>query len=552
MESLSMIAAMLLALAGCLAAQNHNAPASLPHPLHAGRMPFLQAAEPVERADRPEDRSAGFTLQGLSSPATVTGSIFVYAAGLPEGASVAYFLDGRRVATEVQTPYWLGGETHGAGREPAPLGFALGSTAPGTHRLQAVAKLGSGRTLHSSEITLEVIPSPNGEFSHGLTPYPNELSAQLSSLRTLLDRTATPGAPLSKAEVAVREQVLSMYANWGIDPSLDYQHDQSSLLLAMAPRNWAAPGKAAAGTPLSLLFSPDAPYYHAIPALWPRVALPSGYFKQLQLNTNQQGDGIGFGEVTAAPADPELIITSQWYSDLTTRRSFPFRMPTRWTRELPAQPAGDMHMIFVDPERHAFVSSYKTSLDRVTGGPDALYASSPAALGSLGDRGGSIAANFAELPVMLQPGEATDAAHPIRHALGGSVARVWAARVFPASAWDGGVRTGVNTCTGAGFMNTGLVPYGGVIQLDPKLDLARIKLTLPALRILEAIQTYGYYVMDFGCSDIDIYTAIPEEELNPFGGLWGENGKGAGVQREVERVLLNHTLYVVAPLTKKQ
>jgi len=551
MERIAMIPALFLALAGGLAAQSNSAPAS--HPLRASRFASTQAAsDQADRADHPEERPSGFTLQGLSSPATVADSIFVCAGGLPAGASVTYVLDGRPAATERDAPYWIGGLTHGSSRDSAPGGFSLGSTAPGTHYLEAVAKLPSGRTLRSSVLKLEVLPSPNGEFSHGLTPYPNELSAQQSSLPAILDRTTTPGAPLSKAEVAVRAQVLRMYANWGIDPSLDYQHDQSSLLLAMAPRNWAPASRPAAGTPLSLLFSPDAPYYHAIPALWPRVALPSGYFKQLQLNTNQQGDGIGFGEVTAATADPELIVTSQWYADLTTRRSFPFRIPTRWTHELPTQPAGDMHMIFVAPQKQEFVSSYKTSLDRVTGGPDALYASSPSALESLGDRGGSIAANFAELPAMLQPGEATDAAHPIRHALGGSVGRVWAARVFPASAWDGGVRTGVNTCTGNGFMNTGLVPYGGVIQLDPKLDLSRIKLTLPALRILQAIQTYGYYVMDFGCTDIDIYTAIPEEELDPYGGLWGENGKGAGVQNEVQKVLLDHTLYVVAPLTKKQ
>jgi hypothetical protein len=227
-------------------------------------------------------------------------------------------------------------------------------------------------------------------------------------------------------------------------------------------------------------------------------------------------------------------------------------MSPQWTDHMPWQPGGDHHMIFVDPVAETFVSSYMTSKNDSTGGAEALFASSPTNLGTLGDRGGSIAAGFAELPAMLQPGEATDPTQPIRHALGGAVARTWAARVYPASARDANVLTSVNTCTGKGFTNTGLVPYGGVIQLDPELDLKALGLTLPALRILEAIQTYGYYVEDFGCSDFDIYTAISETELDPYGGLWGYNRNGVGVQNEIERVMVNSRLYVVAPLVKKQ
>jgi hypothetical protein len=72
------------------------------------------------------------------------------------------------------------------------------------------------------------------------------------------------------------------------------------------------------------------------------------------------------------------------------------------------------------------------------------------------------------------------------------------------------------------------------------------------MRILQAMQTYGYYVMDFGCADFDIYTAISAEELDPYGGLWGYNKRGAGVQNEIERVITTQKLYVAAPLYKKQ
>jgi hypothetical protein len=124
--------------------------------------------------------------------------------------------------------------------------------------------------------------------------------------------------------------------------------------------------------------------------------------------------------------------------------------------------------------------------------------------------------------------------------------------VFPASAWDYGLENSRDSCTGKGYTNTGLIPYGGVIQLDPNLDLTKLGLTLPALRILQAMQQYGYYVMDYGCTDFDIYTFISEKELNPYGGLWGYNRKGPGVQNEVEKVITTSTLYVVPPLMKKQ
>ena len=65
------------------------------------------------------------------------------------------------------------------------------------------------------------------------------------------------------------------------------------------------------------------------------------------------------------------------------------------------------------------------------------------------------------------------------------------------------------------------------------------------------MQTYGYYVVDFGWTMTLTSPAIPESELAPYGGLYG-NASGIGVQGEVQKVLLSNKLYVVAPLTKKQ
>lgn len=490
---------------------------------------------------------ASFPLAGLISPAIVAESIFVQAPGVPRTAVVTYFVDDHLIATEKTSPFWMGGQTAGAAN-----GFSTPSVGIGVHTLRAVATLPDGTTLASDNVSLTVIPSLNQQLSATLTAYPNQGSAQQGGVAVTLSNTATAGAVLTPAESQTRQQVLAMYMNWGIDPSLDYLHDQSDVLAQLAPKLWASGPKMTSGMPLSLLFSPDAPFYQRIPKVWPRVALPLNYFHMVQLNTTSGGDGLGYGQTAAGSLDSKLEVRSEWYTNVNTLRVFSFPMSSSWSKNLPANPAGDSHMIFVDPVSATFLSSYKTTLDTATTGPDALYTSNPSPLNSLGDRGGSTASGFAELPVLIQPGEATNPSQPIAHAIGGPVGRTWAARVYPASAWDAGVRTSTNSCSGTGFTNTGLIPYGGVIQLDPALDLTKLGLTLPALRILQAMQTYGYYVMDFGCADFDIYTSISETELDPYGGLWGYNRKGPGVQNEVEAVITTHTLFVIAPLTKKQ
>lgn len=491
--------------------------------------------------------TTSFTLNGLVSPATVAESIFVSSTGLASTASVSYFVDDVLRTTEKASPFWMGGQT-----ASSPNGFSVAGLSVGSHNLRASATLADGSRADSNVVSLNVVPSINSQLSATLTPYANQLTAQQAGLSTILASVTTPGAAVTSNEVAARQAILTMYMNWGINPSLDSKSDISSVLAALKPKTWQAPSApVSANTILSMAFSPDAPYYHAIPALWPKVALPSGYMQQLQLNAAYGGDGIGYGQTIAASTDPQLTVTSQWYSDKSTLRQFPYRMKSDWKTSLPTLPAGDSHVIFTDPTTGTYVSTYKTTYNQSTGGPNALYASPPTSFNSLGDAGGSNAAQFAELPVMVQPGEATNPTKPIPHAIGGPVGRTWGARVYPAIARDDGMMTSTNPCNGTGYTNTGLVPYGGVIQLDPKLDLTTLSLSLPALRILQAMQTYGYYVMDFGCGDMDIYTAVSETEFEPYGGMYGNN-KGPGVQNEVQRVIISNNLYVVAPLIKKQ
>jgi hypothetical protein len=480
---------------------------------------------------------------GLNENAIVAGFLAVRAAAPANVTSVTFCIDGKPVWNAV-APFYLGAL---AGNSPG--GFRTEGLAHGEHVLTADALFGSGEIMSAKPIPFKVVDAANDEYSAELTPYPIQSSAQSNPAEKLMSDISTLAAPLTEQEKAKRREVFAMYVAWGMDPAFDAKEDQSKLLLSQFPKTSLERPKPTPGA-LSMRFSPDAPYYHKIPARWPHVALPDGYIKSVQLNEAHNGDGIGFGEVVSSATDPQMSVRSQWYERTSTLRTFSFRMPANWYLQIPTQEKGDQHVIFVDPVSNSFISSYKASRNPQTGGVNGLYVSSPTSLGGLGESGGSNAAGFADLPAMLQPGEATNPDMDIPHAIGGSVRRTWAARVYPASSRDGGVLTSVDTCTNSGFMNTGLVPYGGLLQLDPAIDLKREDLSLPAYRILHAMQVYGYYVMDFGCADLDIYTAIDSAELDPFGGPWG-NEHGPGVQNEVARVISKSHLYVVPPMTKR-
>ena len=529
---------LLLITSLCLFAQGDAGAARLSQPGDAKSNPCSDGFRSANVA------STSLTILGLVSPAVVSGAIAVSVSGATPEQPVTYCLDETPVRVSPDAPHALGSAV-----EDRVNIFSVRNLSADEHHLQAVAILPDGHIMLSNVVSLRVVPDMDKGFSPRLQAYVLQPTAQ-QPLPIILQHIATPGVSLTPEEMDTRSRVAAMYLNFGFDLSLDYANDLSELLPALLPSSWAVP-EAGTQSPLSMRFSSDAPFYHPIPADWPHVRLPHGYLKTIQLNTNLQGDGLGYGIAIAPAGTPTAAINSMWYKQVSTRKTIPFRVPANWSKVMPRLEAGDRHIIFVDPQDNTFVSLYKTSVDPDTGYPQSLYASPPASFNSLGDHGGSTASRFSELPLLIQPEEATQADGPIRHALGGSVSRVWAARVYPATARDYGMLTSVNTCTGKGATNTGLVPYGGIIQLDPALNLDQMKLSRPAFRILQAMQTYGYYVMDFGCADLDIYTAISEEELFPYAGLYGFPTTGPGVEKEIAKVLTTSDLYVIPPMTKR-
>ncbi len=350
-------------------------------------------------ATETSSKSGAFLLLGLTDDATIAESFFVYTNDLPAGSTVIFFLDGKPLRRETQTPYWLGGQ-HGG----IPLGYSGGSLLKGDHRLYAVAQSPRGELHTSNDLRLHVVASINSRLSNELSVYSNQLSSQTKPVSSLFERSFSPGTNLDATDIHTRCKVLSLYKNWGIDPTIDRDNDTSAILRELLPAHWSLRDHGGKN-PLSLRFSPDAPFYQEIPTDWPRVALPAHYIQHVQLSTPYKGDGIGYGEIVAQASDPELMVHSQWYDNERTRKVFPYHAPSDWARYLPSQPNGDRHLILVDPQTNSFVSTYKTSVDPATGGPKALFASSPTPLSSLGDHGGSNAAGVAELPLLVQPGK---------------------------------------------------------------------------------------------------------------------------------------------------
>jgi hypothetical protein len=394
-------------------------------------------------------------------------------------------------------------------------------------------------------------------FSSRLTPYPIHPSARKLSADQILHKTETPDVELGFRDQAVRMAVVKMYKNYGIDISLD-----ETSLLSMRPTSWASNTPQPLSGTFRQPYSIDASFYHPIPGNSPRVALPSAYINSFQINAVYGGDGIGIGIAVSSSSDPRRRIRSEWYGNPATLKDY--YMPVRGNA-LSFQgynKNSDAHLSFIDSSSLTFLNGYKVSLDTDGVNYLSLFAAGVYPLGTLGDIGGSVASGFSEIGPLVRPGEISNPNAPIPHAVGGPVSRVWKARVYPAHSWDSFIDA-ANPCNGNTPANTGLVPYGGVIQLDPALSFTqvgnkyqttvggqKISLSLPAFRILEAMQHYGYYVMDFGCADLDVYTNISQTDVDPYGGFYG-NGNGPGIQNEIQSVLTKATLYVVPPIVKR-
>jgi hypothetical protein len=446
----------------------------------------------------------------------------------------------------------------------APTSGSVNSSfLPATTGTATITASASGLT--SGTTSLSVLAQPTSikapttkaptTFSSSLTPY---ATASSLTVDQILANTSTAGVTLSSTDTNTRKAAIQMYKDFGIDLSLDYKNNFSNVLLGLEPTTWSTSTPQPLSGNFVQPFSIDAPYYHSIPTTSNRAVLPAGYINSFQYNTVKGGDGIGLGIAISSSSDPVRLIRSEWYGNVNTRKDYYDSVRSDALTFQGWNLNSDKHLSFINSTNKTVLNGYSVTLNANGVDYQTLYNPGIYSLGTLGDKGGSVASGINDLAILVRPGEATNTSQPIPHAVGGPVRRVWKARTYPALSWDAFI-DGADACTATGYANTGLVPYGGVIQLDPNLVFTpvsnstnfttsingqNITISLPAYRILQAMQTYGYYVLDFGCSDLDVYTNTNDSEYANYGGSYT-------VQTQIQSVVSKAKLYVVPPMVQK-
>ena len=410
-----------------------------------------------------------------------------------------------------------------------------------------------GKSATTTALTKDTSSLP---FSAELSQYLPHPTARSRTVDEIYNRTATPSITLPPDYVAKRKEIIRMYQASGIDLSLEKEE-----LRKLRPARWSKSTPQPLNGTYAQPYSIDAPFYHKIPSNSPRVQLPIGYVQRGHISTlgpsGDGSDGFGIGLVISKTTDPirKLSLANGAYAKAgTCPQHNPFKGFNTTTHirnsanillggngEGVPYNSSDKTVIWLDSSDNTVVATWVSlpDCDRPDLGTKLGDWSGEAVipketLPNLGDQGGINAAAKSDLVALIRPGEAINPNQPIPHALSGPVINAWKAIVYPAN----------NTDNSIDKHNGGLLGYGFLVQLDPDFDLTKIKLSLPARRILEAIQTHGWYMDDTGVRDFDIKGNFSGAEFAPFGGV-------DAVDAEILSVLKVQKLFVVPPLVKK-
>ncbi len=372
-------------------------------------------------------------------------------------------------------------------------------------------------------------------FSDIYEPYYPQLTATTRSVDDIYLRASGPNTVLPDEVVEARKQMIQMYKDVGIDITYDMENWLCSYkMIANAPQRWSTETPIPLGTSpdYSGAFSIDACWNNKIPKDAPRVEIPRSALNYtmglfiVKANVDNSGWGTGIPQIVSKPTDPLYTIASK-YTTGNVNKIHIVRAPENIIDYVNNAQIGDEHIMFVDGETHTAVQTWWSSVPGDPRGyslsryriPDFDIRGSAASvefrLDGIGSEGqcGVNAANPPTNAFTIKSSEISSTTEMINHAIGGAIGQMISGRVYPAPSTDAGMM--VTDGRGSDVRNTGMVPYGGIIQLDPDIDLDAIyknkKLSFHAYRILKAMQEYGYYNID--CSDssgkgsITLYTS---------------------------------------------
>lgn len=384
-------------------------------------------------------------------------------------------------------------------------------------------------------------------------------------------------------ENADRLAVIDMYRKAGFDLTADMSTSVASKIMKNhAPQTYSTL------TPKPLMgdyeqsYSIDAPWNNPIPKGNPKTKITSWIdtenksivsfqFATVLPKGATSGNGLGIPIIIADENDGfETFAYSYggsnnpWYN----AKGHNVRVPENYSDMLNNISYADRHAVFIDDTTKTSIQTWHTvpsdspiGYDWATGlikDFDARSGSFTSIIDLTGmaneDHAGVNAAGIPMDAITLKKSDITDPDSDITHALGAALGTMMKARVYPAYDVDSDMFKDVNA--------VGCVPYGGIIQLDPSIDLEGIYdkglLSLPAYKILKAWRDYGLYNVDRSTSGISrgsmlIYTSTKAED-------WTANGaKGvAAVEAEMKSFLKGEigglsepvSFYVTIPVVK--
>ena len=382
-------------------------------------------------------------------------------------------------------------------------------------------------------------------FSDEYEPYYPHITAVTRSVDEIYQRITGPELEYKpEVEKSIRE-MIQMYKDVGIDVSLDMENWLCSYrMVSDFPQRWSTktPIPLGESPDYSGAFSIDAPWNNKIPEDAPRTYIPPTGLRPfmnlavVKANVDGGGWGTGIPQIVSTSADPYITIAAK-YNYGNVNKIFMFHAKKDFRDYINNNQNGDEHIQFIDAETNTAVQTWSSRAQgdprgyKLSGGALADYTVRGHAAGieyrldGIGAEGqcGVNAANPPTNAFTIKSSEIKSTTEMINHAIGGAIGQMIGGRVFPTVSTDAG--TVVKDGKGSNRVyNIGVVPYGGIVQLDPELDLDALyeakKISFHTYRILRCMQEYGFYNIDCsgggGTGGILLYTSTYSNDyINP-------------------------------------
>lgn len=450
-----------------------------------------------------------------------------------------------------------------------------------TPKILAISLLVTLATIPVSYAYNFNVEENNARFSEEYEPMYPMITATTKStdeMYEILCRNAQGLINWTDSQHTTRRAVVQMYKDAGIDitwnydgtDNLDMFEEVQMRMEDDKPTRWSKKTPKPLEGNYEQCFSIDACWNNKIPDYFPRVELTQDCFKltgKLLIgtvrSTLQDGNGTGIPVIIGREGDKiSTIVDKEGLSPI--RKLFEFRTPDNAVDYINTNTDSDQHAIFIDDEQKIGIHTWHTRPAEAWYPYDFQKGAWPGydirvdcgsniyqldGIGYYG-REGVYAVQVPALGFMVRRFEITDPDQMINHAIGGSLDPLFPGIVYPATRND--ARMDV-----ARMGNIGAVPQGGIVQLDPDFDLDAVyesgKLSLPAYKVLKAMQEYGLYNLDHGDnngnSGLLLYSETSESDWSnsqdsrynvPVMG--GEQGL-TNIQREIEKFLDNDSFF---------